>query len=487
MSALAARRHAATADAPAPGQVVAIYARKSKKVRGEAESITRQIANARAEAERHYPGVPVEVFSDNIPATDDTVVRLGYEQLLSAMRTGRVFALIVREQSRLTRDDWETFLATATANGVAKVHQYAQGTIDVTRDRLVSRIMAAVDKEEVERTRMRVNEALEDRRAKGLPKVSRVFGYRFADTAEGRTLVVEPTEATELRRAAARILGGWTMAAVCRDITEREVPTVLGGKWHVATLKRLLLAPTIYGHLAHRGEVIGRGAWEPILDADTEERLKAKLSAPVMNQHGKAATRMRNPVMRHLLTNIAKCGKCGAPMKGIATKKQGVIYTCVSAGGGCGRLSILHAGEVDALVVAEVLAVCRQPRLVAKLARDQHTADRAAAREAVEAVKARKVAFAVKAADGEMDPDEWSVMRARLDERLAEAERALAEVPPPPSDDVDLSLVPDAWGEMSLAERRRVITTVLAEVVILPAIPGNRPRVAERTRLVRRS
>jgi site-specific DNA recombinase len=74
--------------------------------------------------------------------------------------------------------------------------------------------------------------------------------------------------------------------------------------------------PTVTGHRVHRGRVVGRGCWEPILDEATWQAVKAKLAAPrvVRRKDGftypVGSAHVGNPGgRRYVLTGgLARCG-----------------------------------------------------------------------------------------------------------------------------------------------------------------------------------
>lgn len=61
-----------------------------------------------------------------------------------------------------------------------------------------------------------------------------------------------------------------------------------GGPWRTPTLAGLLASPRNAGLRQHRGQVIGDAIWEPIVSAETRERLLAR-------QLDRAVTGRRSP------------------------------------------------------------------------------------------------------------------------------------------------------------------------------------------------
>src|SRR3954452_4456617 len=129
------------------------------------------------------------------------------------------------------------------------------------------------------------------------------------------------------------------------------------------------------GLRGHRGEVVGDGAWEPILDRGRFEQLRAGLSDPARKtSSGTAAA--------HLLSGIARCGVCGATLR-VALNRRVPSYRCSERG-----CVIRRQADVDDLVTrivlgrlaagdaVELLTPDRSPERAAALAEAQQLRDR---------------------------------------------------------------------------------------------------------------
>lgn len=99
-----------------------------------------------------------------------------------AARNGEIVGIVANEQSRLTRQGdgaWEQLVVTLTKAGVTKVETLRNGPISVEPgNRLVGRLLAVVDAEEVERTEARVQDAHRELFNEGRPSGRAPFGYR---------------------------------------------------------------------------------------------------------------------------------------------------------------------------------------------------------------------------------------------------------------------------------------------------------------------
>ena len=304
--------------------------------------------------------------------------------------------------------------------------------------------------------------------AQSRPTGGRHVGYRWVDGA----LVVIPEVAEALRWAAGRVLAGWSCSAIARDFTAKGIPTAKGGKWTHDNVKGALTAPTVAGMRKHRGKVIGRGNWEPILDEATWRQLCARLvdAAPG-----------HRPARRYLLSGIARCGKCGHGLLGGQNHAHGradPIYLCHLSRGGCGRLAI-KAEPVEEYVVAEFLAALDSAEFAAAMAEDDHEARRAELAEELERIEAQHVELATRWANDDLPAAAWDQARAGLDERKARAQQELRDVPAPMVD-IDPATIRRGWERMTLDERRTMLDLFVDRVVIAPAKPGARTVDLER-------
>lgn len=464
---------------------VAVYARISRDPEGRSEGVTTQERKGRRLAAEQWPDLPVTVYTDNdLSAADPTVDRPGYRQLLDAIRSGHVTALVCAEQSRLTRQpaEWEDLVVTLSRAGIDTVHTYRQGPITVAGSRLLGRILAAVDAEEVERTRVRIAERLDALRAEGRPIGRPGYGYRVQRGPDGRAArVIVPDLAGHARYAADAVLHGTPLGQVARQLTDRGAPTARGGEWTSTTVRSMLTAPSIAGLQAHRDTVVGRGDWEPILDEATWRRVRAVLDSPVAvtTTSGRTyrATRTRRAPRRYLLTGgLAVCGRCGTPLVAQRRRRRKgeaqPAYLCHPGNGGCSGLGIV-AEPFEAHVTEQLLARLETPRFAAVLAADTDADERHRIAAQLADLDQRRTELAQRWADGQVTSTEWDAARTALDARHADLAAQLDRLQPAALT-VDPGAIRADWEAMTLAERRHVAGLVLRTVIVRPARPGTR-------------
>jgi DNA invertase Pin-like site-specific DNA recombinase len=497
---------------PASNRYVAIYTRISKDKYGNAETCLDQEARGRGYAERTWPGMPVRVFSDpDLSASRDDVYRPGFEALKEAFQRGEVTQLWAVEQTRLERREiaWFELAMLLDAAGIELLHTHRDGIVRVQDE--VAGIKAVLAAAEIRRMKARIADKLDAHAARGLPPGSRGYGYVHGrDDVGERTYRVVPEQAEVLRECAELVLGGWAQESIAKMLRERGLhgahrvkvrdehgqvvtdergnPATRPSEITGATIKRMLTNPTIAGLRVHRGEVVGRGNWEPILDEVTWRQVCARLggnrtvttakggSYTIGSKHrGKATGR------RYLLTGgIAVCGVCGAVLIGsekqFRNKSRGV-YTrpylfCHPRNGGKGCVGILGT-ETEEFVVAELLDEIKRRRDHELIDDGAAGARRDALTSELAGIDEQRRELARMWAARQLTGVEWAEARAGLDAEQHRLESELASLPVPEEKRDPTAILAD-WPVMTLDERRQVIRDYISTVTIHRAKPGTK-------------
>lgn len=461
----------------------AIYCRLSKAIGGQVESVDRQERWGRA-YHREHPGIshlPVVVYKDNdVSAFSDDAVRPDYDRLRAAVRAGTVAGIWTVEQTRIeaNRRRWVELVADLDDAGIGELHTNRDGLVRLDEVADIKHILAWHERK---RLRERVSDTLADLAAEGRPAGSTSFGYRHIQRDGRSWLVVVETEAEAARWAAGAVLTGWTLSAVADELNRCEVPLRRGGAkgWTASRVRQMLAAPTIAGKRVYRGEVIGDGDWDPILDEPTWRRLTALFES---RNHSR-------PGRRYLLTGgLAVCGECDAwPLKAMTTLSgrkpytRRNIYTCHKSSGGCGRV-VAAAESLEAHVVGLLLGHLGTAEFRARVtAADTGAAERKRLTAALAAVDGRRRKLAARWAGGGLDDDEWDAARDVIAAERAALNSELAAVPPP-VDGVDPQSVVDGWEGCTFDERRFFLRLYLARVVV--GRSGRRGRTFDVSRVV---
>lgn len=437
-----------------------IYARQSLDRNGEGAAVERQIADCRALAERRGWDV-TEVLTDNDISASTGAKRPGYTKLLDLMAAGTVDVVIVWHVDRLTRRlvDLEHIIALCEQTGVRLAT--VTGDLDLATDtgRMLARILASVARGEVERKGARQRRANRQRAEKGhVGWTRRPFGY----DREGDRIHVVDDEADLIRKAARDVLAGRPLGTIVKDWNAAGVTTTPGGRWGTTQLRRLLMNPRHIGRAVYRGEDMGAGTWEPILDDDTFTRLEEILNDP--------GRRTSNTTERkYLLSGLMLCGVCGKPCYASPYGPKGrryLVYRCHAY-----HLT-RRLDRVDQVVEDTVKVTLTHPGIIARLTPN---VDVEALRAEVVELRERRDALAGLLAEGLMSGQAVREQAGKITTRIRAVEDAITTaVGDNPA--ARLAAAPDvaaAWDALDLATKRAVVETLMT-VTLLPAGKGVR-------------
>jgi site-specific DNA recombinase len=135
-----------------------------------------------------------------------------------------------------------------------------------------------------------------------------------------------------VREAASRVLAGETLYAIRKDWNDRGALTTAGLPWRSAGVRKMLVRGSAAGYMERRDQLL-KGAWEPILDYDTWQRVRDVLTDPRRNSRT-----MEQRGTHYPLTGLIYCGRCDHLMYS-SIVKYGLTYWCPDMGG-CGHMRI---------------------------------------------------------------------------------------------------------------------------------------------------
>lgn len=408
----------------------------------------------------------MEVFADKGISAHNGDERGGYDRLREWIRAGKLEHLWCVEQSRLERREAEWFQLAAELDsaGITELHTDREGIVRV-RDE-VAGIKAVINAGEARKLKRRVNDKLAELAAEGRPAGGRTFGYtRARDEQNKAVLRVDEDQAVILRDAADKVLAGWSLSRVAADLTARGVRGANGAKITYKTLNRMISNPTVAGYRVYRGEIVGRGLWQPILSEDTWQAVRAKLAA---GQGTQSRTRRR-----FLLTGgIAVCGVCDPPtaMRAQRRKVYGerldALYTCWH-----GFHVGIMADPFEKHVGKRLLDELDQPQFLNAITADEHGARREAILAGLTADENQRTELAKEWGAGGLTTLEWRAARKAIDDHEQKLRRDLADLPAPLIG-IDISQVRAAWPGMLLDEKRELVEMFIESVTVHPAKPG---------------
>lgn len=455
--------------------VLDIYTRISRDQEGAGLGVRRQEKDCRTHLDQlgHQAG---EVLVDNDLSGYARKPRPAYRRLLERVATGASDGFVVWHLDRLTRHptELEDVIETVEHAG-ALVLTVTGGAYDLatTDGRAMARVVGAFARKESEdkarRTKRKHLELAEAGRPVG---GTRHFGYDplkidglpvLLDDDGHPTLRVRPDEADQIRDAIARILAGESMRSVTRAWNDHGITCTRGGRMTASAVKRILTSPTLAGWRALEGQPIARGTWEPIIDQDTHQRIRAVIDA----RRG-----TRGTPRTYLLTGMIRCSRC---QRGLVSQLRYQVsgprrsYVCSPdpSKPSCGGVRIV-AEETEAEVFDRLLSVLDARHappvdtpdttpLLADLDRYETDLARLATDYYADRVIDRAQFFAASQA-----------LQARItDGRAKVAESVAAEAAQPAIDNLDG--LPAEWEGWEIGRRRALLDRFVDHVTITPA------------------
>lgn len=442
-----------------------IYARVSSDPHGLGRSTADQVRDCELICKREGWEISRTLIDNNRGASRwASGTREAYAQLEELIRGSSVSVLVTWEASRAQRD-LDTYVQ---MRDLCRNHDvlwsYSGRTYDLSRtdDAFTTGLDALLSEREASITRDRILRSVRSRAQQGKPHGKIPYGYRREYDSENGSLASQvPDEKTApiVREICDRVDLGESLRSVARDLNERGIPTPRNGKaWVMQQVRRICLSPTYVGKRTHNGVVVGDAAWPPLVSEGQHLRLVSRLTDP-------ARRTMKDGSVRHLLSGIAMCGACGAPLRVLPNRGR-PSYLCHE------KFCVARSKEKMDEFVEELV--------IARLSRDDVSLVSGASvalREQLEKIgelRARLDSFYDAAAAGELTPAALARIETRL---LSEIEQLEAKVRPN-IDAASLAAVagPDArreWEARPLTTRRSIIKSLMT-ITVMPVGKGNR-------------
>jgi hypothetical protein len=328
--------------------------------------------------------------------------------------------------------------------------QAGQWDLSTASGKLVARMLGSIARHESDHKSERVRRALEQNATVGRSHGRVAYGWRREHAPDGAVWeVIVPEQAAVIRRIADALLAGESLRSITAELNADGVPSPTGKPWVKGMVRALVLRERNAGLRVHRGEVVGDGAWQPILDRGRWEQLRAILSDPTRKTGTGTAA-------KHLLSGIARCGVCGATLR-VALNRRVPSYRCSER-----ACVIRRKDDLDDLVNGVVVERLARPDAAA-LFTTADTPDRRAALAEAEKLRGRLDDAADQYADAVIDRRQLERITARLRPQLAEAEKRLRTVDSAPLLDglAGTPAVRDLWEQLPLSRRRAVVALLL--------------------------
>ena len=342
-----------------------IYVRISQDRTGAGLGVDRQREDCEALAERMGWEV-LEVYVDNDVSAFSGKLRKDYRRMLADLDQGKATVVVVWHTDRLTRSivELEEYIELSDRRGIA-THTVQAGTVDLATPsgRMTARILGAVARQESEHKGERVARARRQKALKGewmggirpfgwgMPtgevrtKVDRKTGEEVEVPALDMMLAV-PEEAEALRFWTDEILSGGSIRSLVKWCADKGVLTTRGNPITHTDMRDMLLRPRNAGIAVYRGEEVGRGKWDPIVEETKHRAVVAILKDP---------SRVTTPgaAPKWLGSLLYRCGRGDCPHFVYVTQSGGrryPSYRCQSPHGGGRRAEVVDQYVEDTIV-----------------------------------------------------------------------------------------------------------------------------------------
>lgn len=442
-----------------------IYCRVSSDQTGKAKSVADQERECRAVCKRE--GWPVaEVLTDNDRGASrwSTKDRPAYKRLDEVLRSGDV--LVLWEASRASRD-LAAYVLLRDLCATRGVKWCVSGKLldpNSGDDRFGSGLDALLAEREAEQIRDRVLRGKRSAALEGRPNGRLPYGYRRQfnpDSGRTERWVLDPVTSPIVSEIVTRFTNGESLHAVARDLTEREVPPPNEGvPWRAQRIRTMISSPTYAGLRVQHDQVIGKGNWEALFSEDVHHRILGILADP-------SRVTYRGNGVKHLLTGIAVCGVCQAPMRFFGPKSlKSPTYLCSEGSCVRRRVELVDAyvervaiNYLKSLDVVDAPAGSENAGLLAEIARQ----------------RARLDHYVHQVADERMSDESFQKLEQAIGKKIADMTAQLRRTAThsPLTLQVAGPNAPANWAQLLVPERRQILRDHF-EVRIDPSSVGTR-------------
>ena len=461
-----------------------IYARISNDPLGLERGVNRQIEDARTRAAQLGWGDDIELYVENdtsafrkrqVTLLDGTtgyrVIRPVYRKALADLQSGAIDGLLVWDIDRLAREtrDLEDLI-----DIVVHTRRPARGVTSdldlITADgQMAARIMVVAAHKSSQDTGRRVARALAEKARSGRQhrNGSRPFGW-----AEN-WVDIDPIEGPILRQLIQGAALGRGLGRLFEELLTTGVPPTKAQTWRKTTLRQMLRSPRVAGVRGYKGRgrqvTPGRddwrnvavrdlagdyvmGDWLPLVDVITWEAANVALDGKTTDREWRRS---------HLLSGIARCGLCGAPMyvRHRGGAYPGKNYVCPGkATGSCGKIS----RKVELL----------EPYVVETIARTLETLTRVESGDidtgALDALQERLAKLRAGYASGSVSDDTFFLVLPALEREFSLAQETLRREIRPLSEP---SRMAEVWADPQtpIDVRRSLLRQLVSAIKIMPA------------------
>lgn len=435
-----------------------VYTRISLDRTGEELGITRQREDCAAlVAQRGW--TLAAVVEDNDTSAAGKARRPGFETVLTGIEQDEFDAVVSWNLDRITRSRRDTVRLIETGQQHGTVIALVRGSdydLSTPAGQMTADILASVARNEIEVKGDRQRRAVQQAAEAGKPSKwsHRPFGYR------DDRITLDPVEAAAVRDACEQILSGGTIRSIATQWTAQGLKPPQGATtFGTTTVRSILLNPRIAGLSRYKGDVVGRGEWQPLVGEDTWRAVSAILTDP-----GRAPRRGG----RTLLGGLVLC-PCGALCFGSSNSRKR-IYRCRALRNGPGGEHVARvARPVDDYVTRVVIGRLSEPD-ARELLVVRDLPDVGELRGEARELRARLDSVADEFADGVLTGAQVRRITERVRGKLELVERKLTDAQRKSvlSGLIGAGDVRAVWDGLDLDRQRAVIDTLMTVTIKSP-------------------
>lgn len=220
---------------------VAPYCRVSTFQEAQAESFELQKKYYEEYVERHPNWTLVDIYADEGISATSMRRRKDFIRLVEDCKQGKVNRIITKSVSRFARNVVDCVSIVRMLRALPKpVGVYFEtehiDTLTPESDAQLSLLASFAESESLNKSTS-IRWAIRGRFARGIPRIVDLYGFE----REGTELHINENEAAVVRSFYAKLLDGWTIGAIQKDLEQRKIPSPQGlDRWGYATIKRIL-------------------------------------------------------------------------------------------------------------------------------------------------------------------------------------------------------------------------------------------------------
>jgi site-specific DNA recombinase len=454
----------------------ALYSRVSKD-KSESRSVAEQNQAGRDAARENGWTLAAE-YAETVSASRYTRrERPEWNRLQSDISAGRYGVVILWESSRGSRrlTNWSAFLDSCRQTGT-KVHVVSQGvTYDLSKPQdwrvLASEGISSVTESDM--TSLRMKRVYINAVAEGRPLGRIPHGYaRRYDPATRAAEQYPDDHAPLVAEVVGRIAASEAISRIVADLAARGIVSPTGRpRWSRSSVIGLVSVTYLGMRRGPDGALINAN-WPAIVAEDVYWAAVAVLADPARKRQADGRGGIRPGRVRWLLSYVATCAKCGAPLN--VQMRRVPMYRCSSSAGGCAYAPVEW---LDWLVSAAIVAWCSRPAIFEVLTAVD-SSESVSARGEAQSERERLASFEAQAVAGSISAESFAVIARGIERRITELEKVANEAGVSPAlrdllrdaeqSDDRARVIGAMWESMPLAVRRSVVRT-LCDVTLAPA------------------